>query len=300
MVLYLMTGAHSHAHEEPSHQIKTLSAAIHAKPDDSDLRLRRARLYREAGQWKRALRDVTKAHAIAGKVPSPAIELEFGLVWLAGANPERAIHWLSRAIRRIPNVPEAWQGRGDAWAKQGKYDKAIADYTQALSHQPTPQRFIQRAQWQEKVGQIQQAIAGYNEGLRRLNFPITLRLSVIRLYIQTKNTNAALAHIEALQRKHPHAAEWPLRRGDIHCHAGQVEASRNAYNHGLSLALKSLQRRPSALAQTHHAWALVGLGNRLKAEGLLRSIRSQHPRLTMAQQLQERLSEKSIGCGVWR
>ncbi len=285
-----------HAHEEPSLRIQSLSKAIQQSPNDHNLRLRRARLYREEGHWKSARKDVRKALALSGNAPSAAVQLEYGLVWLAGGHPTRAIRWLTRAIRGAPGVPEAWQGRGLAWAKRRRFSKAIGDYSRAIALQPTPDRYIQRGQWQERVGTTDAAIQGYEDGMRRLNEPVSLRLALIRLHTQQKQYGMAIARIQPMEKQHPHVAEWPLRRANILCLAGKNAEAMAAYREGLKDAKDAHRRRPTALADTHRAWAFLGLGDAALARKILTDVLKKHPKLAPARELQTHLKNGFPGC----
>ena len=61
----------------------------------------------------------------------------------------------------------AYHNRGLAWDNKGEYDKAIADYNQALTINPNyAYAYVNRGDaWNEK-GEYDKAIADYNEAIR--------------------------------------------------------------------------------------------------------------------------------------
>ncbi len=71
-----------------------------------------------------------EATAAAGKL------LLRGKAWLDKKEYEKAIADYSEAIQLDPKLAVAWNNRGVAWLGKNEYDKAIADYTEAIRLDP--------------------------------------------------------------------------------------------------------------------------------------------------------------------
>lgn len=82
-------------------------------------------------------------------------------------NPEQAIAYLDEAIRLKPDIAEAYNNRGNAYADLKQYERAIEDYHQAIRLKPSyAHAYYNRALAYSDLGQHQQAIDDYNEVLR--------------------------------------------------------------------------------------------------------------------------------------
>src|SRR5262245_41122697 len=53
-----------------------------------------------------------------------------GQLFYEGKDDDRALADFSRAISMNPREPQAFRNRGNCWYVKGNYDRAIADYTQ--------------------------------------------------------------------------------------------------------------------------------------------------------------------------
>src|SRR5262249_54302075 len=71
-------------------------------------------------------------------------------------------------IRVDPKPTYRWQERGQLYARQGKYQQAIADITEAIRRDPTPRafRFQSRAEAYQSLGDLTRAIADFDEAIR--------------------------------------------------------------------------------------------------------------------------------------
>src|SRR5205823_3308248 len=79
----------------------------------------------------------------------------------------RAVADLSRAIELKAKGSWVWVARGAAYAQLGKWDKAAADYSQALGMKPQDEWEVWRARgWAHyELGQWDRAIADYSKAI---------------------------------------------------------------------------------------------------------------------------------------
>ncbi len=80
---------------------------------------------------------------------------------------DRAIADYDQALRLDPKHANAYNGRGDAYNTKGEYDRAIADYDQALRLNPKDAlAYIRRGNAYDNKGQYDRAIADLDQAIR--------------------------------------------------------------------------------------------------------------------------------------
>ena len=91
------------------------------------------------------------------------------MAWPTGtrANYDKAIADYTEAIRLDPKFAEAYYNRGVAYENKGEYDKAIADYTEAIRLDPKyAEAYNSRGFAYGNKGEHDKAIADYTEAIR--------------------------------------------------------------------------------------------------------------------------------------
>jgi len=82
-------------------------------------------------------------------------------------DPQKAIEYLDEAIKRMPDLAEAYNIRGNADGDLGQHQRAIEDYNEAIRLKPNyAHAYYNRGYTYGNLGQYQQAIQDYNETLR--------------------------------------------------------------------------------------------------------------------------------------
>jgi tetratricopeptide (TPR) repeat protein len=110
---------------------------------------------------------------LLGPAIAPAQENTFqqGLEALANRDYDLAISCFNEEIRQHPRetgrLHVAFANRGNAFAGKGEYDKAIADFTQAIRLNPADSHALNnRGYVYDARGEYDRAIADYNEALK--------------------------------------------------------------------------------------------------------------------------------------
>jgi tetratricopeptide (TPR) repeat protein len=125
----------------------------------------------ELTAWKEGKYLGTLAAAYAEALRPPANGEAFGnrgLAWMKKKEYDRAIADFTEAIRLNPNDPLNWFRRGHAWLEKLEYDRAIADWNEATRLNPNdPFDWVHRGDaWMKKL-EYDRAIADYTEAIRR-------------------------------------------------------------------------------------------------------------------------------------
>lgn len=90
-----------------------------------------------------------------------------GFVWEGKGDYDKAIADYNEAIKLNPQDAIAFNNRGNAWDKKADYDRAIADYNEAIRlDQKYSIAYINRGGMWRSKGDYDKAIADYGEGIR--------------------------------------------------------------------------------------------------------------------------------------
>jgi tetratricopeptide (TPR) repeat protein len=90
-----------------------------------------------------------------------------GNSWRAKGDYDRAIADYSEAIRLDPKHEDAYINRGTTWSDKGELDRATADYTEAIRLNPEDaDPYVNRGVAWKAKGELDRAIADYDQALR--------------------------------------------------------------------------------------------------------------------------------------
>jgi hypothetical protein len=83
------------------------------------------------------------------------------------ADPQKAIEFLTEAIRLQPDFAHAYSARGNAYSKLKQYQPALEDYNKAIQLQPDNSFFFNnRGNIYKELDKYKEAIGDYNEAIR--------------------------------------------------------------------------------------------------------------------------------------
>ena len=123
---------------------------------------------------------------------------------------DREIDAQTRILALFPKVAAAHVNRGIAYENKKDYDRAIADYSEAIKLEPTASRFHYRANINYTTKNYDQAIADYNEAIRLE--PNALRYTDrADTYHIKKDYDHAIADYGEAIRREPTAARYTAR-----------------------------------------------------------------------------------------
>ena len=126
----------------------------------------------------------------------------------------------------------------------GQDKAAAADFTRAISHstEPRADHFLERAQAQAISGDVNGAIQGLDEGLKRMGPLVALQLYAIELECARKHFDDALARLEKISTVSERKEKWLVRRGEILLQANRRDEAKTSFAEALT-AIESLPLR---------------------------------------------------------
>lgn len=247
------------AHGDLHGQIEELTKQLTKQPKNAELYLRRGELHRAHRDWDAAQADYDRSLTLAPQYR--AVHLARGRMFLEADWPLSAKVALSRFLEFEPKHSGALAFRARARVKLREYLAAADDFTASIgsSPEPVPELYIERAQALTEAGEdhFGTALAGLEEGVRKLGPIVTLQLYAIDLEVKLKRIDAALARLDQLAAQSPRQETWLARRGEILRQAGRTAEAQRAF----VAALEAIAKLPAARREVP---AMVELEKRLR------------------------------------
>jgi len=236
----------SWAHGDIHERIAACTRKIQEQPGNPGLHLQRADLYRQHGERDRALADCARAEKLDPELV--AVDFVRGQTLVDAGELQPAKQAFDRLLAAQPRHSQARIARARLFAKLKLYAAAEQDWTAALAHveDPEPDHFLERAQMQAAQEKWDAAVAGLDEGVRKLGPIVSLESAAIDLELRQGRFDSALARVDRLAAQSVRKESWLARRGDVLERAGKPEAARAAYQS----ALDALQSSPSDRRRT--------------------------------------------------
>lgn len=241
LILYSLfpngAGAHGDMHE----RIAEAARQIENEPDRADLYFKRAELHRFHEEWDASLADFEQARSLDPQLP--LLNLARARMLLEAGWPSSARMAVGDFLQAHPGYPEGLLVRARALAVEGQRLAAAADYSLAIERisKPGPEIFLERARLLAAEGgeHLTAAVAGLDEGMRRLGSLVTLQLYAIELELERGDLDAALTRVDAQAARSARKESWLVRRGDILRQAGRLAEAKAAYVEAIA-AIESL------------------------------------------------------------
>jgi len=269
------------AHPGLDHQEGAVSRQLRAAPNDPELRLRRASIRRERGDWRGALADLAVASRNS-KEKDPRVLLEEARARIDGGQQRRGESLLSRALAGelgSRDAGDAFELRARLREARGDSVRARADYDAALRAQPSVERYLRRGRIDELQGDLEAAIVGYRAGVEALAGAVVLERGLVRALGRAGRHQEALVRVDALIARSPLAAAWRLERASLLEGSGAVAAAERERLVALEEIEAVLRRRSSALHRLTRARCLAALGRRTEALTEAEALAKSYPKL---------------------
>jgi len=233
--------AAANAHGDLHDQIESTSQRIKENPRDAGLYLRRGQLYSLHGEVEAALADFAQASTLN---PGLAlVELCKGETFYQSGKYAEAKQCLDRFLEAEPDHANGHAVRARTLVRLGNPMAASEDFTKAITGIAKPEFYIERAQAlaSDKVQNIEKAVAGLDEGIRRMGPIFTLQYHALELEIKGKHFDQALKRVDEILTNSMRKERWFAKRAEILELAGRPEEARADY----ARAWQAFQRLPT-------------------------------------------------------
>jgi tetratricopeptide (TPR) repeat protein len=187
--------------------------------------------------------------------PEPHLFLNLGVALAHQGRFDEAIAQYSEALRMKPDYPGAHLNLGLALAGQGRFDEAIAQYSQALRMKPDyPEAHLNLGLALAGQGRFDEAIAQYSEALRmKPDFPLAHLNLGLALAGQGRFDEAIAQYSEALRIK----PDYP----EAHINLGAALAGQRRFDEAIAQYSQALRIKPDfPEAHFNLGLALAGQG----------------------------------------
>jgi len=233
--------AAANAHGDLHEQIESTSQRIKENPRDAGLYLRRGQLYSLHGEVEAALADFARASNLDPRLA--LVEFCKGEMFYQAGKDIEAKECLDRFLKSEPDHANGHAVRARTLVRLGDPKAASEDFTKAIAGVGKPELYIERAQAlaSDKVGDVEKALEGLNEGIRKLGPVFTLQYHALELEIKGKHFDQALKRVDEILARSIRKERWFAKRAEILAMAGRVEEARADYVR----AWEAFQRLPA-------------------------------------------------------
>jgi len=264
LVSAILLVAGADAHPGIDEQIAELDKLIAATPTDATLYLRRGELYRIHRDWNQAEADYK--HALKLDSELVIVQQCIGRMMLESDRPTEAVKPLETFLAQRPNDTKTLALLSRTYMRLGKHAQAAQGYTRTLASvtdgKPRPEYYLERARALVAAGpkNIDKALTGLDEGLKALNYPVTLQLYAMELEIDHLRYDAALKRVDQIASGSVRQETWLIRRGEILEKAQRPEQARQAYQGALdAIAALPKSRLKNRAVERLQAQATAGI-----------------------------------------
>lgn len=232
-------------------RLAQLATELEKTPNDPALHFQLADLNGQHGDWQMALLNLDRVDELApGKYLTALLR---GQAWLTGGQPAKAKTALDPLLAEHPECARGWLLRARVAQRLGDGPGSLADYREALRRTPAPEPDLvqETADALAVQGFTQEAVQVLAAAIEKLGAVPSLALRAMDLEIATKNFDAALTRVEALQKSAPRPEPWMARRASVLAQAGRIEESRAAWQALIDhlAALPNLERGSHAMSK---------------------------------------------------
>lgn len=229
--------------------VADLNARLLTTPGDVDLRMRLAAAHVEHGEWQPCLDEVARIVALA---PGRHATGSFVGRSLAGLGRfEEALVALDAHLAEDPRDQMALIARARVRLKLGHVPGWLEDYRDALRNPATAELYVETCEALRRNGEGKAALEVAEEGLKACRADPAILLCAAECAAELGQVDAALVHLDQLQRVWPRPEPWMQRKAELLADSGRAAAAADAwralYDH--LLALPNLERSQPFLVE---------------------------------------------------
>lgn len=205
------------AHTDIEVQLADLNQKLERNPHDSSLYLIRGELKRHKRDWLGAEADFVQAYQLGSPEIRSELNLYRGRLFKEAGQSRRAVAELDYFIERNPEHIDALRMRALAYAQMGGFNEAIADYTRLIAVSPSrsPEVWLERARLCIRNDDIDAAVQSIDDAIGIFGPLVNLVEFSVNAEIGRHNHAAALNQIEKLPLILAETPEWLWRRAEL-------------------------------------------------------------------------------------
>ncbi|NEQ75011.1 MAG: serine protease [Okeania sp. SIO2C9] len=165
-----------------------------------------------------------------------AIYISQGIIYTIQGQYDKAIADFNQAIRLNPKYAEVYIARGAAYGIQGKYEKALTDFNQAIRLNPKhAEAYNGRASVYYEQGEYEKAIADFNQAIRLNPKHAEAYNGRASVYYEQGEYEKAIADLNQAIRLNPKHADVYNYRGIVYRKQREYEKAIADYNQAIQL-----------------------------------------------------------------
>jgi tetratricopeptide (TPR) repeat protein len=216
------------AHADLDQQIAELTAQL-ATNVTPELLLQRAELHRRHAEPAKAHADLDAAEGLRPGWSFAALSRARTLLDEGRAGD--GIRAVERFLAVEPAHPDGLVVRARCHVLIEEPGAAIEDFSGAIAKLPAPMPdlILERARLQASLGRLTDAVAGIDEGLRKLGEIPSLQLPAIEYERRRGNFTGALARVDRLVARYPRKEPWLALRAEVLEQAGRLDEARTTF-----------------------------------------------------------------------
>ena len=216
-----------------------LDQVVQQNPATPDALFTMAQVWEARGDLGKALGDYRRALRFGS---SPDLQFAFGRVLLRSGKESEAM----TALEAAASLPAARVARGRALYRRGDYEKALADFVEAVKMAPSDaEAMLWKGLAHDKVGEADKAAEAWKASLRLSPDNPDTHYWLGRYELDKGRVASGVEHLRKAAAKVPETAEW---KAEVYFHLGSAEATAGARAAALAAYRKYLTIAPEDAA----------------------------------------------------
>jgi Flp pilus assembly protein TadD len=240
----------AHGHGAYHDVVAELNGRLLATPGDCDLRMKLAAAHVDHGEWQPCLDEIARIEKLAPGRHATGVFMGRSLAGLGRS--EEALTVLDAYLAQAPGDQFALVARARVRLKLGQVAGGLEDYRAALTNPATAELYVETCEALRRNGEGKAALSVAEEGLKACKADPAILLCAVECAAEVGEVDAALVHLDQLQRVWPRPEPWMQRRAELLTEAGRAAEARAAWRtlHDHLLALPNLERAQPFLVET--------------------------------------------------
>ena len=206
-------------------QLEEYDKAIELNPNNADYYEKRAKLFVQNEEYLKAIEDYNKLIELnPEKISSYQDEI-------TNCENKCSIPEYNVLIEKDPNNVSYYEKRAEIYIDQGKYDKAIADYSNAIELNPErawycAKYYAKRAEIYIELKEYNKAIFDYSEAIELNPGDAGRYRSRANVYVELKEYNKAISDYSKFIEIYPKNYDAYCKRASVWIELGKIEEAK--------------------------------------------------------------------------